>query len=55
MRWGRGVGGGSVGEAEGGGKKEIIMVLQNYLCLKISNFMSQITFKYYDIFYFVNS
>ena len=40
-----GVGSGRGEGGEGGGRKEIVMVLQNYLCLKFSNFMSQISFK----------
>ena len=40
-----GVEGGRGEAGEGGGRKEIVMVLQNYLCLKFSNFMSQISFK----------
>ena len=44
MRWGVGGGRGEGGEI--GGRKEIVMVLQNYFCLKFSNFMSQISFKY---------
>ena len=42
MRWGW-QRGGRGGGGEGEGRKEIVMILQNYLCLKFSNFMSQIS------------
>lgn len=45
MRWA--VGGGRGEGGDRGGRKETVMVLQNYLCLKFSNFMSQINFKYF--------